>query len=295
MSMLSRLTQRTADAVEAAQFLDRPAAALVGVVSALGPGRIKDVLSGVAVGHPLHPALVTVPVGCVVGTTYLDAVGGDPASTRRLAGLAVLSSVPAVASGLSDWSETDGAERRVGLVHLTVNATGLALVGASWVARSGSRRSTTAVVLSGAGLALLGAGGWLGGHLAYALGVGVDTTAFLRPPVEWTDAVAETDLLEGRPVCATVDRTPVLLVRQDGRILAIGDRCTHRGGPLHEGPVVDGCVECPWHGSRFALSDGSVTRGPATVAAATFETRVRDGRVEVRRQEQRALRRNVVG
>jgi nitrite reductase/ring-hydroxylating ferredoxin subunit len=60
------------------------------------------------------------------------------------------------------------------------------------------------------------------------------------------------------------------------------DRCAHRGGALHEGRLVDGCIECPLHGSRFALDDGSVRRGPSAYSQPRLEARVRDGRVEVR-------------
>jgi nitrite reductase/ring-hydroxylating ferredoxin subunit len=82
-----------------------------------------------------------------------------------------------------------------------------------------------------------------------------------------------------------VDGHDVLLVRSGGTIHALAGRCTHRGGPLADGELVDGCVECPWHGSRFALEDGSVERGPAAFPQPLYETRVRDGRVEVRRAQ----------
>jgi nitrite reductase/ring-hydroxylating ferredoxin subunit len=127
------------------------------------------------------------------------------------------------------------------------------------------------------------------------MGVGVDTTAFQRPPKEWTDTVAEDELTEGQPIASTVGTIPVLLVRTGGRIHALADRCTHRGGPLHEGRLEDGCIECPWHASRFALEDGAVVRGPATRPAPVFETRVFGGRVQVRRDEVRTLRLNPAG
>lgn len=292
---LAELSERLVSAVERAEVLDAPAEAVDKAVAWVRPGAVKDLLSGVPGGHPLHPALVAVPIGSFVGATYLDAVGGDPAAARRLLGLGLASSVPTALTGLSDWSDTRGAERRVGLVHLVVNVTGLGLLTASWLARARGQRTAGAVASGLAGLTVIGVGGWLGGHLAYALGVGVDTTAFLRPPTEWVYAVAEHELVEGKPVAVTIENTPVLLVRQDGRISAIGDRCSHRGAPLHEGPVVDGCVECPWHGSRFDLTDGSVVRGPATRPAASFETRVVDGQVQVRRDEARTLRLNPTG
>lgn len=79
-------------------------------------------------------------------------------------------------------------------------------------------------MLAVAGFGVIGVGGWLGGHLSYALGVGVDTTAFSSPPTEWADVCAEADLLEGQPQLYTVNDVPVLLVRHEGRVRALDDR-----------------------------------------------------------------------
>jgi nitrite reductase/ring-hydroxylating ferredoxin subunit len=79
-----------------------------------------------------------------------------------------------------------------------------------------------------------------------------------------------------------VGRNDVLLVRHSGQVHALADRCSHRGGPLHEGQLVDGCVQCPWHGSRFLLDDGTIARGPASRPQPAYETRVVEGRVQVR-------------
>jgi nitrite reductase/ring-hydroxylating ferredoxin subunit/uncharacterized membrane protein len=293
----ARLVERATSAIEAASALDPAAEALDKVASALPPGAVKDALSGVALGHPAHPMLVTVPIGAVTSAVVLDITGGDPRAARRLVGLGLVSALPASLTGLSDWSDTRGAERRVGVAHLALNAVGLSLLAGSWLARRADRsdrsdRSAAGPWLTLAGLAVLGGSGWLGGHLAYAMGVGVDTTAFQRPPTDWADAADESDLVEGRAIAVTVEDMPVLLVRSQGVIRAINDRCTHRGAPLHEGPIEDGCVECPWHGSRFDLTDGSVVRGPATRPAPAFELRVVDGRVQVRRDEERTLRLN---
>ncbi|MEP6628994.1 MAG: Rieske 2Fe-2S domain-containing protein [Lapillicoccus sp.] len=295
--ILSRLVDRATSTIERAGALD-PAADLVDrVASAIPAGPVKDTLSGVALGHPAHPMLVTVPIGAVTSAVVLDVLGDDQRAARRLVGLGLLSAVPAALSGLSDWSDTRGAERRVGVAHLALNAAGLGLLGASWWVRrpdaaGGPGHRAAGPVLSLAGLSLLGGSGWLGGHLSYAMGVGVDTTAFQRPATTWSDAVAADDLVEGQPVAVLVEDMSVLLVRADGVVRALADRCTHRGAPLHEGTVVDGCIECPWHASRFDLVDGSVVRGPATRPAPVFETRVVDGRVQVRRDEERTLRLN---
>ncbi len=63
---------------------------------------------------------------------------------------------------------------------------------------------------------------------------------------------------------------------------ALANRCSHRGGPLANGELSDGCVTCPWHGSTFRLADGKVVRGPAASSQPVWEARVTDGKVEVR-------------
>jgi nitrite reductase/ring-hydroxylating ferredoxin subunit len=78
------------------------------------------------------------------------------------------------------------------------------------------------------------------------------------------------------------DGIPVMLVRDRGDVHALSDRCAHRGGPLHEGEIADGCVRCPLHGSTFRLRDGSVIQGPSPYPQPVWETRLREGRIEVR-------------
>ena len=299
----SPLLELLAGALERATLLDPPADLLQRLTRRLLPGGpVKDLLSGTPIGHPLHPALVVVPIGSVVAAAALDVTGGDRAASRRLVGLGIVSAVPAALTGLSDWADTGGAERRLGLVHAVSNTVGLGLLAASWIARRAaaggawSRRGVGApgTVSALAGLGVIGFSGWLGGHLAYALGVGVDTTAFTVLPTEWTDACEIGDLEEDRPHLVHVAGAPVLVVRERGLLVAMADRCSHRGGPLHEGTVRDGCVQCPWHSSTFDLAEGSVVAGPATRPQPVLQTRVVEGRLQVRREEPRALRRNPV-
>ena len=112
--------------------------------------------------------------------------------------------------------------------------------------------------------------------------MGVDTTAFSVASDEWQDTVAEAELIDGQPMLVFAARQPVLLIRLDGELLALDDRCTHRGGPLHEGEVADGCISCPWHGSRFRLTDGEVVAGPATRPQRSWQVRTRYGMVQLR-------------
>jgi nitrite reductase/ring-hydroxylating ferredoxin subunit len=171
--------------------------------------------------------------------------------------------------------------RRAGILHALTNGTAVGLMTASWAARR-SGRTGRGKLLSLAGMSLLGAGGWLGGHLSYAQGVGVDTTAFDSGPEEWTTVDVDS-LEEGKPVCARVGTVPVMLVRVQGEIKALHNRCTHRAGSLADGEVEGNSIVCPLHGSVFNLDDGSVERGPAAYPQPVFEARETGDGIEVRR------------
>jgi nitrite reductase/ring-hydroxylating ferredoxin subunit len=192
-----------------------------------------------------------------------------------------LAAVPTAIAGASDWADTNEREKRVGLVHAAANTVALACYIASYVERRRGRRlKGVAWGWAGAGAATVG--GYLGGHLVAALGIGVDNTAFEAGPDDWTDAGIATDV-GASPVAVDAEGVKVFVVRSGGRLHALSDRCTHRGGPLHEGELDGDCIECPWHQSRFRVEDGDVVRGPATLPQPRYEARERNGRLEVRR------------
>jgi nitrite reductase/ring-hydroxylating ferredoxin subunit/uncharacterized membrane protein len=282
--------------IESAEVLDQSAELLAGIIGkAIPHGPVKDLLSGTPLGHPAHPMLVTVPIGAWVSVSVLDFVGGKAGrdAARKLVAFGALAALPTAATGASDWSDTLGAERRVGLVHAVGNYAALGVYGLSYLARRRGRH-TRGKVLALAGAGLLAATGYLGGHLSYAYGVGVDTTAFQGAPEDWTDVAADADVTEGKATYVEAGGVPVLLSRVSDRIVAIFDRCTHRGAPLHEGRISGDCVECPWHGSKFRLVDGEVERGPAQLPQPRLEVKISNGRVLLRRTEERALRSNPV-
>jgi nitrite reductase/ring-hydroxylating ferredoxin subunit len=99
---------------------------------------------------------------------------------------------------------------------------------------------------------------------------------------DWTPVLGEAELREAEPRRATAGGSDILLYRRGDRVFALADRCSHRGGPLHEGQVHDGQVTCPWHQSTFRLDDGSTLQGLATAPQPCYDVRVRDGAVEVR-------------
>jgi len=279
---------RLAAATGQLEALDAPAKRVAKLVrSALPGGPVKDALSGTFLGHPAHPLLTDVPIGSWTSAVMLDWIGGSESRTaaRRLVAAGILAAVPTAASGYSDWADTEMSSdtvRRTGLVHAAANVAALGMFTASYFARRRGRGGRF-LALTGAGA--MAVGGHLGGHLSFVEGVGVDQTVFEKHPENWTSTVTEDELSEGRPVCARAGDVDVLIVRDGHGIHALDNRCTHRGGPLHEGEVSDGFVACPWHGSRFRLADGSIERGPATSPQPLYETRVVEGRVEVRRAQ----------
>ena len=273
-----------AERIESLEQLDAVADPLQqGVKSAVPPGtQVKDALSGTWLGHPLHPPLTDVVVGAWTSALLLDLLGGKAAeeAADTLVAAGILAAVPTAASGLSDWADVRGGARRVGLVHALGNTTALALHTLSLGARRSGDRNR-GKTLSALGFAVASLSAWLGGHLSFGQGVGVNQTAFDSAPDDWTRTIAESRLGEGKLVGTHAGTTPVLLVRLGDRVHALDDRCSHRGCLLHEGELRDETVTCPCHGSTFRL-DGSIVNGPATAPQPCFEVRIEDGKVEIR-------------
>ncbi|HXX78387.1 MAG TPA: Rieske 2Fe-2S domain-containing protein, partial [Ktedonobacteraceae bacterium] len=124
---------------------------------------------------------------------------------------------------------------------------------------------------------------YLGGELSFAKGIGVNHDAWEGGSDEYVPVMNMEDLDEGKLTRVDVAGIPAVLYKQGSTIYAIGAVCTHLAGPLDEGTCENGEVTCPWHGSRFRMSDGAVVNGPAVYAQPTFAVRVRDGKVELRR------------
>jgi len=240
------------------------------------PGRIEDALHGTWLGHPLHPALAQVPLGCFASATLCD-LAGEPSAAAKLAAVGLASSAPAALAGATDWSKSSPSTQRTGLVHAALNTLGLV----AWAASLVRRRRGGGAVLGALGTGLLSASAAVGGHLAFRQGLGANHDADISGPEDWTDAGPD-DLSDGLPTLRTVEGTQVLLVRKGPDIEAIADRCAHQGGPLHDGELKDGCVSCPWHGSTFRLADGGVVSGPSVHPQPAFDVRRREGRLQVR-------------
>ena len=270
MQTISRLEQATG--------LDRVIAASQRVVRKLGPGRARDALHGVWLGHPLHPVLVQAPVGAWLSAAVLDLFPHGEQGSRRLVAFGLIASAPAALAGAADWSEQHEQQMRVGVVHAAANITASSLYAAS-LAVPGRRAGKA---LRFAGLITAGVGGLLGGHISFRQAGGANQAEPVPHLVEpgWHDVLPAREVRAQRVAKALLGEVPVVAIADGDRVHVLADRCSHLSGPLSGGDVDDGCLTCPWHGSTFRISDGSVVHGPATAPQPVFDTRVRDGVVQ---------------
>lgn len=260
-----------------------------GLFERLGVARrpILNFLHGTWFGHPLHPVMTDIPIGAWTATLVLDAaslvtryrgltLGADVTLALGLAGAA-----GAATAGLADWRHTDGAPRRTGLMHAILNGSATIAFLLSGIARWQHARGL------GQGLAWLGYGAmlvaaYLGGNLVYRHRLGTDHAERPDHKRRYAAVLAEGDLEENHPKRVELNGVGVVLLRQDGTIYALGDVCSHLGGPLSEGSVDGASIVCPWHASCFSLADGHVIEGPAVHPQPRYDVRIHEGQIEIR-------------
>lgn len=253
--------------------------------------RAKDFLNGVWLEHPLHPALTDVPVGAWTTAIVLDLMESTTGRRELGAGadgavaLGLVGALGAAVTGLADWQYLAGRTRQTATIHGLLNVGAVLLYSTSLLLRrSGARGAGRVTGALGYGTVLVSA--YLGGDLVYRdlANVNHANTEFM--PRRYVKVMPEADLPEGKLTRVLARDTPVVLLRRGDRIFALAERCSHLGGPLAEGTLQDDRVTCPWHGSCFAFEDGHILNGPATNPQPVFETRVRDGQIEVRLAKQ---------
>jgi nitrite reductase/ring-hydroxylating ferredoxin subunit len=275
------------DRLENAGNLDPVIAAVRTVVNAaLKPQRLRDALHGVWLGHPLHPSLTDIPIGSWSAAAVLDAMPGTGNGASTLIAVGCAGYVPTILAGWADWSDLHEQQQRVGLVHAAAGALAFSCYAASLAARA-QGSTTRGKAWSYAGLAVMSATAYLGGHLAFRQAAGVNHVEAVPHlfPEGWHDIGQLDDLPDGELTQRAVDGVELCVVRRGKHVDVLANSCAHLAAPLSEGSFTaeegQGCVVCPWHGSVFRLSDGGVVHGPATAPMPRFETRVVDGAVEV--------------
>lgn len=238
---------------------------------------IKDLLHGRWLGHPAHSAATDLPIGILGLSVLLDLLGYREAADISLV-VGILAMLVAAVTGAADYSDTNGTALARATVHATLMVVALVLFLVSLVARGGiggEGDRAVPIVLSIVAWLIVLASAYVGGDVVYVLGNMVDHHAFRGRGTKWAplDLGGAADIAEGVLVKARTGANTLVLVRTGETILALHDVCAHAGGPLSEGTIVDGCVECPWHGSWFRLADGAAKRGPTVYDQPAYDVR----------------------
>jgi nitrite reductase/ring-hydroxylating ferredoxin subunit/uncharacterized membrane protein len=236
---------------------------------------IKDLLHGRWLGHPLHAASTDLPIGALTLVVVFDILGQPGAADVALIAGVLLMLLSALA-GAADYSDTDGTARVRATVHATLMVVALLVYVVSLVMRLGSPEvRTLPIVLSVVGYLLVTAGAFVGGDVVFVLGNMVNRHAFRGAGTKWValDLGDAREIPEGQLFKAKAGPNNLVIVRTGETILALHEQCAHAGGPLAQGTIVDGQVECPWHGSRYRLADGHAMRGPTVYDQPRYEVR----------------------
>jgi nitrite reductase/ring-hydroxylating ferredoxin subunit/uncharacterized membrane protein len=281
--MAQTLMQRIVDALP---FLDKISDAVQPEVQKAvnaGGTTARNVLDGVWLEAPLHPVLTDVPIGSWTAALVFD--GLDLATGKRSVRHAAdaslvfgtLGALGAAATGLSDWRYLSGGSRRMGVAHALLNSIGLTLSVVSLVQRATGRRNAGRLVFL-TGYSISGMAAHLGGELSYHYGLRVDRNVFEKAGPDEFVAVLEEGMRR-----VEVEGVGVLLSRSSsGEVCAIAATCNHFSGPLEQGERDGDTVVCPLHSSRFDLCSGEVIDGPAVFPQSHYETRLREGKIEVK-------------
>ncbi len=242
----------------------------------LGP--IKDFLHGKWLGHSVHAAITDVPIGAFTLAILFDVFDLRVAADAAI-GFGILAMLAAAVTGAADYSDTDDEPRMVATVHATLMVIALVVYAISFWMRWSNPAADRLVpiALSLVGYGIVTAGAFVGGELVYTLGNMVNRHAwrFFGAP-KWTK-LDVTEIPEGVPTAAKAGAQALVVVRNGETVYALHAQCAHAGGPLAEGKLVDGCIECPWHGSRFDVATGRRKRGPTTYDQPRYDVRAAEG------------------
>ena len=250
--------------------------------------------------------LIPFPFAYLFGSAVLDAwarATGRPTlfrTARHLNTMGLATALAAAVPGLIDYTfavppKSSGRTRATN--HMMANLAALALFAAARTGRDRTDRAappwwTVATELIGAGV--LTAGGWMGGTLVTRNQISVDhryaeagkwrVESQLPEHADadgWVDAASVDELKIDQMKLLRIGSRRIVLARTERGYVAFDDRCSHKGGPLSDGVLACGTVQCPWHGSQFDADSGAAKRGPATMSIATYDVDERDGRVRI--------------
>jgi uncharacterized membrane protein/nitrite reductase/ring-hydroxylating ferredoxin subunit len=250
--------------------------------------------------HPLHPILVAFPIAFLVGTLLCDIVWflTDDDIYFTLAGYlegagivtALIAAVPGAVDYFMAVPPGSSANKRA-TSHALINILNVVIFSVAFVLRHNDY--TSALILIGielVGVVLLSVAGWLGGTLVYRNQIGVDhryagagkwKELHLPEQAGMIEVAAADELKLNQMKLVHIGPKRIALGRTEDGYAAFDDFCTHRGGPLSDGAMICGTVQCPWHGSQFDVKTGQIKAGPAKEVINVYETREEGGRVYV--------------
>jgi nitrite reductase/ring-hydroxylating ferredoxin subunit/uncharacterized membrane protein len=193
----------------------------------------------------------------------------------------LMAAVPGVLDYLHRVPPQSSAKERA-TKHALLNSAALGLFTVSWLLgkrRQGSAIPLLPLVLQGTASAAMSVAGYMGGTLVYRNQIGVDHR--YANAGKWqedtdgdgtsTSLVAAAGGLETDQMkLEHVGEQRIVVARTETGVAAFDDRCTHKGGPLADGTLICGTVQCPWHGSQFDVETGHVKCGPATTDIAVY-------------------------
>jgi nitrite reductase/ring-hydroxylating ferredoxin subunit/uncharacterized membrane protein len=251
---------------------------------------IKNFFNGTWLEHPLHPLLTDVPVGAWTVALLLEVIAlffgiqNLGLASGIAMGLGLLAALAAITSGFMDWMDVDPPELAVGIAHAIINIAATILFGVSlfilWTNRWGVGWSD--FIPAFVGYVTITVGAFIGGSLVFRQGVMINRNSYRSGPKKFVSVMQLSDLPEKTLKRVDVEGRPVLLVRRGDQVYAMGAVCSHYGAPLEEGQLEEDVVQCPWHGSRFAIADGSVKSGPATSPLPVYQVNVDQGKIQIR-------------
>jgi nitrite reductase/ring-hydroxylating ferredoxin subunit/uncharacterized membrane protein len=249
--------------------------------------------------HPIHPMLVSLPIGLWIGGFVFDLLafaGVEPRLASAgfycaIAGCvgAVLAAVPGVIDLFGAVPPRSSARSR-GYIHGGLNTLALLVfIAVAWHRGSAYEAPDhISLLLSASGGVMIGISGWLGGTLVYRNQIGVDhryansTKLKERSFDDFSRPVCnQSELSEGQLMLVKIGQERVAVGKCSDGVFAFADSCTHKGGPLSDGVLIGCTVQCPWHGSQFDCRTGRVVAGPAEDQIKTFSVEIRNGEVYV--------------
>ena len=246
--------------------------------------------------HPIHPMLIPFPfafltggwgfgvAGAVSGNDDLKTVSRYLVPAGLVAGL--VAAVPGIVDYLVSVPPQSSAKERA-TKHALINVASLALFAVGWLAGR-KRDSMVTLAVQGVGTASLCLGGWMGGTLAFRNQIGVDhryadAGKWQEERVDPQDEKAIEEVAHGLSVnqmkLVHIGDKRVAVGRTGKEYVAFQDRCTHKGGPLSDGTLMCGTVQCPWHGSQFDVHTGEVKAGPAEKDIETYDMRRQEKKI----------------